>query len=227
MKFRILFLFSLSLLVQCKDDCETHNMGLLLLDSTDLAMNPYEAGHTCLLVDSLSDTLTATFRYRISNYDWRLFSSTHMEGESTVCDNYYQMETNATRLESTDSSFSIGITLYTCNPFVMNPPAKMICLGMKMIVNDSTELAFNGFYDITGGYLSNPPTYLQCRSRVIDLHSSLILGGHSYIHVYELSEHTTGDRYNPISGGISKAFYSIEEGLLGFVTKTGVTYYRP
>jgi hypothetical protein len=219
----ILLLLALS---QCKKDCGIHNYGTLLLDTADLAMNPYTGGENLVFSDSAGNSVSCAFKFRETTYSWLWPDPSNFLSDNRGClENYYNMELNATLFEDVDSSCIMGLSIWTTNPFEAAPPYKMLTIGLSACPGDSVDAKFEGHYCIDFQTIADPPMFLRYNSTVIGFHDSIMLGSATFVSIFELAEHRkkVGPEY--ISGGISRLYYSIIMGVVGFRTTEGVTYF--
>jgi hypothetical protein len=209
----ILTLITLYILIfnSCKKPCESKNLGTVKFTSEDLKIVPYKGTETLTFLDSLGNKLTykGDDRVRLYNNEHHEFSSS---GNDECTGNYFYSEINDTRFKGNDLYFFIWVDLLMDdgNPFNKNIKKS---IEIKVVYEDTKIWIFDGYFNFNAMKLYN---HTDTSESNLTLKDSLMIGLKKYYSVYVLKQNNTN---------IKTLFYIIKEGIVGFRTKEGHTWY--
>jgi len=202
----VISIIGVVLLCRC-ERCVMEELPSQNFTDKELQMVPYLKGDTLLF---WCEGTNKTSKYRvidkISAYEKFSRGNPH-DKYSSYCtgDWYYSQYMN--------TSFDIqncGIELNISNSFEANNIGKNLSIYFR-IPNDTLILKFYGMYKI------GPDTIMTGTNQVYAYHDSLTLNGTLFTNVYEL----LGMSYTPQHDYLKTAFYTLNQGLVGFLTNNG------
>jgi hypothetical protein len=202
----VISIIGVVLLCRC-ERCVMEELPSQNFTDEELQMVPYLKGDTLLF---WCEETNKTSKYRvidkISAYEKFSRGNPH-DKYSSYCtgDWYYSQYMN--------TSFDIqncGIELNISNSFEAHNISKNLSIYFS-IPNDTLMLRFSGIYKI------GPDTIMTGTNIVSSYHDSLTLNGIRFTNVYEL----LGMVWSTQQDYLKTAFYTLDQGLVGFSTNTG------
>jgi len=173
----------------------------------ELHMVPYLKGDT-LIFQCEKTNETSKYRVidKISAYEKFSRGNPHDKYSSYCTGDWYYSQHIITSFDIQNC----GIELNISNSFEVGNISKILSIYFS-IPNDTVILQFHGMYKI------GPDTIMTGTNQVYAYHDSLTLNGTPFTNVYEL----LGMSYTPQHEYLKTAFYTLNQGLVGFLTNNG------
>ncbi|MEI7662936.1 MAG: hypothetical protein WCK34_12075 [Bacteroidota bacterium] len=205
-KLLLLSIISATLFWHC-ERCVIEELPTRKFTDEELKIVPYLKGDT---ITFLSRETNKTYAFHVVDKitDYEKFSRGNPHDKySSYCtgDYYYSQYLN--------TSFDVqncGLDLNISNSFEANDIGKNLTIYFS-IPNDTLILKFHGIYNI------GEDTIMTGTNKVSAYHNSLTLNGTRFTNVYEL----LGMVYTPQHEYLKTAFYTFNQGLVGFLTNNG------
>lgn len=216
-----LLIFSISLILasffySC-NKCPEKKVGEYRFTSEELQINPYNGNEGLLFKNLTGDSVSLTVGDRSSGMI-KVFTIYVDDGECNG--NYTLVETNNTVISSNDDSLQFTIFLrFFPEPSVpgfyksMRVEAKIQDLNKKTISSVSVTFEQDKITGYDSGSGSNEDLLF---------HKSLTLGAKHFSDVYEFEVHLWSQTGN---NWVSKMYYSIQQGIVGFSTHQNELWY--
>ena len=203
-------LFVLSVIPGCKR-CVTRELPSLYFYPSETEVVPYHAGDTlrfrCLESGRISGFRVLPVQTGMDRYEE---GDPHDLYTSGCIGQYYYSESVNTPLDDGTSFLKLSMD----NVFTSTGPIKKFVIQFR-ITSDTVPLWFSGSYQV------GPDTLITGNDPVSAYFAVLTMGNRNFYHVYELKGERLGNSYDYLS----TAYYTLDEGLVGFVTCRRHTWY--
>jgi hypothetical protein len=225
MKKSILFFLILLYIIlidnSCQKKCEKENIGNVTFTSNDLKIEPYTGNETLMFLDSLKDTIIYVPEIGLQasgKYDYMSGYTSQNPNDNNQCTgNYYYSEVTGTHFSGKDpSNFGIWFDLRFSGSLFNKNLKKIIdiVVGYK----DYNDWFFDQTYYFDGLNLQQPT---EPNNSSLSFKDSLKIGPKKFHSVYILKQ--IQDPYK--LANLQYVYYTIKEGIVGFKTKDGHTWY--
>ncbi len=196
MKTKILILFSILFCLLVFTQCKKEKkLGTLKFTEAELNIVPYKVGDIIVFKDSVGDSFVYEVGSRNSEM-YRYYRDPDNVGYKGASD-YYDHERNNTSLK--DGRFELGFN----DPFITNKIKKYFSVSIKF-----EGQSFSESYEFEANSIT-PSTY----------HDTLTIVNRKFNSVYELKEYSASSPDNFL------LFYTFKEGIVGFKTNDGKSWY--
>jgi hypothetical protein len=204
----VLIIFFISIFNSCKKNCESENLGTFKFTSTDLQIIPYQGTDSLIFSDSLGNSITYNGIGRGSVEDYH-DQYPNLNNDPNFCiGNYFYTENNdvAFGVNGKDYHFGINLSLSmdSGSPFGQN--IKKI-FGFDISYKDTKDWYFGITLNIDG---------LRLSGNNISYKDSLKIGPNKFFSVYVMTQN---------NDNLKTVFYTISQGVVGFRTNNGHTWY--
>jgi hypothetical protein len=194
----------------CNKKCIQNQLSTLKFKQSELDDVPYKGNEQLVFLSTTNgQTYTFTITGRDSSFD-TFYENYYRTEENNHClGNYYYSEVNKTSI----TPFNNYIRFLMDDAF-HSPTNAIKRIEFSFDINTN---GIEGFHDVC---LVGADTLTSTDYSIRAIDDSLMIGPKLFHHVYEL----LGD-YNSIDEYISLLFYSIKDGIVGFRTNKGKTWY--
>jgi hypothetical protein len=207
----VLSMISVTLLCHC-ERCVMEELPAQKFSDEELSMVPYEKEDTLTF---LCKETNKTVAYRVidKTSDFVKYSrgNPHDKYSSYCTGDFYFSQYWKISFDNKHCSLGLDIS----NSFEANNQGKTLRISFY-IPDDSITLKFYGIYKIGPDSIMNGPNLVS------EYHDSLTLNGSHFTHVYELLGNPT--IFGQESDFLKTAFYTQNQGLVGFQTRKGNTW---
>jgi len=209
------------LLIACKKtNEETSNeikKGSLFFTNSELNIVPYPTGDTMIFKSVSEDPVVFYYQGRSSQiYQYYEYSEAPVGSRG----GFYDYESNSTGFNNSTSCLA-SIFLFYTNPFQYYGGLKI--LNFALSLDTTMQCGFIGDYRFASDTIMNyHDSASPSLGYVKGFHQKILIGEREFSGVYELvgvsSEHFCSEY-------LLTLFYSFNEGIVGFQTNTGKTWY--
>ncbi len=218
----LLFLVLIIWISSC-NRCDQHQVANFQFTKDELKINPYSGDELLIFKDFNGDTISFPrgVRYtkymRFYQYDYETAKLDHHGCQGV----YFDADINYMSKYNEGLARSFDINLYF--RYSLNNPTSDKAFELFIFITAQPHLSFHGYYYFKVDTLLNIKTNDQYnKDSIVGYHPQWTSGTKIFYNVYELYCHK-GDPRD--TAWISTAYYSITEGLVGFRTTFGKSWY--
>ena len=204
--------------------CEQNQVANLKFTQDELKINPYTGNEVLIFKNSNADSIVLPKGYRdseiseIYKYDYETAKLDHHGCQG----DYYYRETNYFSTQQNNPEAGLTIDLYFL--YQLSNPTSEKLFDMFIYTKNTTFCGFSGRYQFNVDTLKNYSVYstIPDHDSIAAFHSLFVINNKVYTNVYELHCQNKDTRFPEY---YSLAYYSIKDGLVGFKTNYGTTWY--
>jgi hypothetical protein len=205
----------------CKK-CVQNQIADLKFTQDELKIDPYTGNELLTFIGSSGDTVLfhngsrLNSHLRIYQYDYETAKLDH-DG----CQGDY-FEIDQDQMMMYDDTLETHLYIFLNFQYSWSSPSNEKIFKLSFGQSKQLFIYFNGSFKFNVDTLLNiTMTSQYYKDSIIAFHPIWKSGPNTFNNVYELYSHQPDNRYTP---WISIAYYSINEGLLGFKTTSGITW---
>jgi hypothetical protein len=218
-------LLVLLILAACNKPCNQHQVAELRFTPEDLTINPYKGDEVLVFKSPAGGSVYFPAGQRkTENEIFYEYDTESAKIDHDGCQgDYYttQYDWMVKSAVGIESRLDINLNFH----YTMEKPRKGTGFTLYFWIKDPGLLCFWANYDFKPGILMNDSIWTRYpgyTDSIVALHPVLHLGPREFSDVYELYGHNPDHRD---TAWICTAYYSIAQGLVGFKTTGGKTWY--
>jgi hypothetical protein len=196
--FSVICLVSLT---DCNKKCKNQFQGNLSFTVDELKIVPYSNQTNLIFINTLNDTINITTTTSSTKQDEITELADYRNSD---CLKYYHCQNFGFVLKDSLNAFEINIALQ----YALYPPEKALYIKVELPVKDSIS-HFSNFIYLKNDSIQGP------------YYPTLTLGSRTFSYVHEF---LTMD-INPVSDYLEFVYYTVKQGIVGFKSHNGKTWY--